>query len=136
MIEEFKNEMLKKYKMSDLGLLRHFLSIEIYQEEGGVFISQKKYAEKILKKFGMHESKPVAIPIVMNEKLSKDDGARKVDATLYRSLVGNLLYLTATKPDIMFATSLLSRFMHSTSQIHFGVAKSVTLSSRYKKLWS
>ena len=55
----------------------------------------------------------------------KEDGEEKVDATLYRSLVGNLLYLTATRPDIMFAASLLSRFMNSPSQIHFGAAKRV-----------
>lgn len=73
----------------------------------------------------MHESKPIATLVVMNEKLRKDDGTKKVDATLYRSLVENLLYLTATRPDIMFATSLLLRFMHSPSQIHFGAAKRV-----------
>lgn len=73
----------------------------------------------------MHESKPVATSVVMNKKLSKDDGTKKVDVTLYQSLEGNLLYLTATRPNIMFATSLLSRFMHSPSQIHFGAEKRV-----------
>uniref|UniRef100_A0A5B7B4M6 Retrovirus-related Pol polyprotein from transposon TNT 1-94 n=1 Tax=Davidia involucrata TaxID=16924 RepID=A0A5B7B4M6_DAVIN len=124
-IKEFKNEMMKRYEMSDMGLLHHFLGIEIYQNEDGVFISQKKYAEAILKKFGMSGCKPMATPLVVNEKLMKEDGEKKVDATLYRSLVGNLLYLTATRPDIMFAASLLSRFMNSPSQIHLGAAKRV-----------
>jgi hypothetical protein len=67
--------------------------------------------------------KPMATPLAVNEKLKKNDGGKKVDATLYRSLVGNLLYLTATRPDIMFAASLLSRFMHSPSHFHFASAK-------------
>jgi len=69
--------------------------------------------------------KPMATPLAVNEKLKKEDGRKKVDATLYRSLVGNLLYLTTRRPDIMFAASLLSRFMHSLSHFHFAAAKLV-----------
>jgi hypothetical protein len=83
------------------------------------------YAEKILKKFKMLGCKPMATLLAINEKLKKEDGRKKVNATLYRSLVGNLLYLTATRPDIMFAASLLSRFMHSPSHFHFAAAKRV-----------
>ena len=125
MIEDFKNEMMQKYEMSDLGLLNHFLGMEIYQDDGGVFICQEKYVEKILKNFDMSECKPKDTPLVVNEKLVKEDGSSKMDATLYRSLVGKLLYLTATRPDIMFAASLLSRFMHNPSQIHMGVGKRI-----------
>jgi len=67
----------------------------------------------------------MATPLPVNEKLKKEDGGNKVDATLYRSLVGNLLYLTATRSDIMFAACLLSRFMHSPSHFHFAAAKRV-----------
>ena len=125
MIEEFRREMMMKYEMSDLGLLHYFLGMEIYQDDDGVFISQKNYAEKVLKKFRMFGCKSVATPLVCNEKLVKEDGEKKVDETLYRSLVGNLLYLTATRPDIMFAASLLSRFLNSPSQKHYGVGKRV-----------
>ena len=124
MIEEFKKDMVKKYEMSDMGLLRHFLGMEIYQDEG-VFISQKLYAEKILKKFRMDGCKSVSTPLVVNEKLMKEDGGKKANETLYRSLIGNLLYLTATRPDIMFAANLLSRFMHSPSHFHYAAAKRV-----------
>jgi len=124
MIEEFKKDMVKKYEMSDMGLLRHFLSMKIYQDKG-VFILQKLYAEKILKKFRMDGCKSVPTPLVVNEKLMKEDGGKKADETLYMSLIGNLLYLTATRPDIMFAANLLSRFMHSPSHFYYAAAKRV-----------
>ncbi|XP_019051687.1 PREDICTED: uncharacterized protein LOC109114070 [Nelumbo nucifera] len=108
-----------------MGLLHHFLGIEIYQGDDGVFIFQSKYDEKVLKKFRMLGCKSVATPLDLNEKLMKEDGGKKVDETLYRSLVGNLFYLTATRQDIMFAASLLSRFMNSPSHINFGAAKRV-----------
>ena len=125
LINEFRHEMMERYEMSDMGLLRYFLGIEIHQDEDGVFISQRKYAENILKKERMLGCNVVATPLVVNEKLKKEDGGKKVDATHYRSLVGKLLYLTATRPDIMFSTSLLSRFMNNPSHIHLGVAKRV-----------
>ncbi|XP_026429158.1 uncharacterized protein LOC113325152 [Papaver somniferum] len=109
--------------MSDMGLLKCFLSIEIHQSEDGVFISQSKYAEKMLKKFGMLGCNPTSTPLTVNEKLRKDDGGRKIDETYYRGLIGNLLYLTYTRPDIMFASSILSRFMSSPSHLHLGAEK-------------
>jgi hypothetical protein len=125
MIEEFKKDMVNKYEMSDMGLLHYFLGIEVYQDKEEVFISQRMYAENFLRKFRMVGCKPMATPIAINEKLKKEDGGKKVDATLYRSLVGNLLYLTATRPDVMLAASLLSRFMYSPRHFHFTVAKRV-----------
>nr|UBX54621.1 transposon Pol polyprotein [Lupinus angustifolius] len=125
MIIEFKEDKMKTFEMTDLSLMHYFLGIEVNQKEEGIFISQKKYTEELLKKFKMCECKPVATPLVTNEKLQKDDGSPQADASLYRSLIGSLLYLTATRPDIMYATSLLSRFMQSPSQIHFGVGKRI-----------
>ena len=125
MIADFKKDMMKRYEMNDMGLLHHFLGMEIYQYDDGVFICQKKYTENILVKFDMADCKPRATPLVVSEKFVKKDGEKKVDSTLYRSLVGNLLYLTVTRPGIMFASSLLSRFMHNPSQLHLGAAKRV-----------
>ena len=125
MIHDFKIEMMKRYEMSDMGLLHHFLGMEIYQENDGVFICQRKYSNNILKKFGMGDCNPTLIPLVVNEKMKKEDGEKKIDASIYRSMVGSLLYLCATRPDIMFASSMLSRFMNSPSQIHLGAAKRV-----------
>ncbi|VVA34844.1 Hypothetical predicted protein, partial [Prunus dulcis] len=108
LIQQFKKDMMSTYEMSDLGLLHYFLGIEVSQTENGIFISQKKYAENILKKFNLLGCKSVATPLIANEKMRKFDGAKKADAKKYRSLVGSFLYLTATRPDIMFAASLLS----------------------------
>ncbi|KAK9682502.1 hypothetical protein RND81_10G078400 [Saponaria officinalis] len=125
MIVAFKEEMKKRFEMTDLGLMNYFLGMEVHQSEDGIFISQSKYAEDILKKFKMQHSKAVATPLVVNEKFSKNDGQRKVDPSVYKSLVGSLLYLTATRPDIMFAASMLSRFMNEPSEVHMGAAKRV-----------
>ena len=124
-ILNFKCDMEKEFAMSDLGLMKYFLGIEVWQYSHGIFLSQKKYGHDLLKKFHMENSKSVATPIVQNQKFEMKDGAAKVECSAYRSLIGSLLYLCASRPDIMFAVSLLSRFMHSPSQIHFSAAKRV-----------
>ncbi|KAL0323926.1 UNVERIFIED_CONTAM: Retrovirus-related Pol polyprotein from transposon TNT 1-94 [Sesamum calycinum] len=118
-------DMMKTFEMSDLGLMHFFLGIEINQEKEGIFICQRKYTETLLKKFKMESCKTVTTPLVTGEKYQKEDGSQKVDGSMYRSLIGSLLYLTATRPDIMFATSLLSRFMQSPSQVHYAAAKRI-----------
>jgi len=125
MMKEFKEDMMKTFEMTDLGLMNYFLGIEVKQQEDGIFISQKKYIEALLKKFKMYDCKPVTNPLVVNEKLQKDDGTQEEDASRCRILIGSLLYLTTTRPDIMHATSLLSRFMQKPSQIHYGVGKRI-----------
>ncbi|KAL0329096.1 UNVERIFIED_CONTAM: Retrovirus-related Pol polyprotein from transposon RE2 [Sesamum radiatum] len=125
MIQVFKEDMMKTFEMSDLGLMHFFLGIEINQEKEGIFICQRKYTETLLKKFKMESCKTVTTPLVTGEKIPKEDGSQKVDGSMYRSLIGSLLYLTATRPDIMFATCLLSRFMQSPSQVHYAAAKRI-----------
>ena len=118
--------MLQYFEMRDLGLMGYFLGMEVHQVKDEVFLSQKKYAMDLLKKFKLESYNPVSTPLAANEKLSKTDGGdAKADVTQYRSLVGSLLYLTATRPDLMFSTNLLSRFMHSPSLTHFDVGKRV-----------
>ncbi|GLT83450.1 hypothetical protein SLE2022_017400 [Rubroshorea leprosula] len=111
--------------MSDLGEMSYFLGMEIHQCESGIFVSQHKYALDVLKKFSMDQCMSVPTPLVQNSKLIAEDGYEKTNASIYRSLVESLSYLTATRPDLMYAASLLSRFIHSPSQAHFGVAKRV-----------
>ncbi|KAA0041382.1 Retrovirus-related Pol polyprotein from transposon TNT 1-94 [Cucumis melo var. makuwa] len=124
-IQNFKWEMMKMFEMTDLGLMSYFLGIEIKQGQGEVFICQKKYAKEILKKFKMDECKAVSTPMNQKEKLCKEDDADKVDEGYFRSLIGCLMYLTATRPDILNAVSILSRFMHCASELHLKAAKRV-----------
>lgn len=124
-IDLFADKLKEEFEMTNLGEMKYFLGIEVEQTENGIFISQKKYASDILKRFKMQQCKPVDTPVALNTKLSKEDGDQPINEKEYRSLVGSLLYLTATRPDLMFAASLLSRFMSKPSQTHFGVAKRV-----------
>lgn len=99
--------------------------MEIKQSQDEVFICQKKYAREILKKFHMEDCKSVSTPMNQKEKLSKEDETEKVDEAYFRGLIGCLMYLTATRPDILNAVSILSRFMHCASEIHLKAAKRV-----------
>ncbi|KAI5341219.1 hypothetical protein L3X38_020493 [Prunus dulcis] len=125
MVKEFKAEMMCKYEMSDLGLLHHFLGMGVTQTEGSIFIHQKKYALTLLDKFGLKDCKSVSTPLVATDQLKREDGSEAADESLFRKIVGSLLYLTATRPDIMFSASLLARFMHNPSKMHYGAAKRV-----------
>ena len=101
MIEEFKRTMTREFEMTDLGLLKFFLGLEVKQGETGIFISQEKYAKEILKKYKMENCNPVSTPMEPGAKLSKYDGGERVDTSRYRSLVGSLRYLTCTRPDLL-----------------------------------
>ncbi|CAL5368182.1 unnamed protein product [Camellia sinensis] len=125
LIDKFKEEMKDVFEMTDLGRMTFFLGMQVHQKQNEIFLCQHKYAKEILKKFNMQECKPTATPMNQKEKFCKEDGAEKVDERLYRSLIGCLMYLTATRPDIMHAVSLLSRYMHCASEIHFQAAKRI-----------
>jgi len=90
MIVDFKKDMMKRYEKNDMGLRHHFLGIEIYQKDHGIFICE------------MNDCKSYATPLVVNEKFVKEDGEKATNATLYRNLVENLLYFTATRTNIMY----------------------------------
>ncbi|CAL2267031.1 unnamed protein product [Prunus armeniaca] len=125
MIEEFRRDMMEHYEMTDLGVLHHFLGMGVIQPKQNIFLHQRKYGQKLVEKFGLKDCKIVATPLAMNETLSKNDGSEAADEGEYRQIVGSLLYLTATRPDIMFAASLLARFMHNPTKKHMGTAKRV-----------
>ena len=124
-VQNFMEEMKNQFEMSGLGEMNYFLGLEVSQSKDGIFLNQEKYAHEVLKKYRMGNCKSAPTPLVQNMKLSKEDGAEKIDASLYRSLIGSLLYLTASRPDLMYSASLLSRFMQSPSKTHFIAAKRV-----------
>ena len=105
--------------------MEYFLVIEVTQYEDGIFINQSKYVNDVLKRFRMLNCKPAVTPITTGTKLSKEDDGSKVDPTMYKRLVGSLMYLTATRPDIMFAVSLISRFMESPKNTYWQAGKRI-----------
>ena len=84
-----------------LGELTFFLGLQVYQIDEGIFISQTKYIKDMLKKFKMEDSKPVGTHVVTGCKLSKGDESLEIDHTIFRSMIGSLLYVTDTRPDVM-----------------------------------
>ncbi|XP_019052725.1 PREDICTED: uncharacterized protein LOC109114488 [Nelumbo nucifera] len=125
MVKKFKEDMMKTFEMTDLGLMHYFLGIEITQEEEGTFISQKKYTETLLKIFKMEGCKTVSTPLENTKAFKKEYDSPKANESQFQSMIGSLLYLTATRPDIVYAVSLLLRFMQNPSQVHHGAAKRI-----------
>lgn len=125
MFTEFRNSMKQEFDMTDLGKMRYFLGLEVLQRPNGVFIYQKKYALEVLQRFGMDKSNYVHNPIVPGCKLVKDENGVKVDKTYFKQIVGSLMYLTATRPDMMYVVSLISRYMENPTELHLQVAKRV-----------
>eukprot|EP00253_Pinus_taeda_P031357 PITA_31357 len=114
-----------EFEMTDMGFLRYFLGIEVDQNENGIFISQAIYVNEVLDRFNMQECKAAITLTVMGLKLSKEDSNKDFDPRLYKSIVVSLMYLTATRPDIMFAVSLISRFMERPKEGHWQAAKRI-----------
>ena len=111
--------MKKEFEMTDLGLMKYFLGIEVSQTDDEIFICQTKYAKDVLKRFKMLNCKPASTPVATGLKLSKEDKGTKVDPSLFKILVGILMYITATRPYIMYAITLISRFMETPMDSHW-----------------
>ncbi|GJX84199.1 hypothetical protein Tco_0334973 [Tanacetum coccineum] len=93
--------------------------------EDGIFFNQSKYIKEMLKKFRLEDSKPTKTPMSMEIKLTKDDEADSVDCTKYRGMIGSLLYLTASRPDIMFSVCLCARFQENPKTTHLEAVKRI-----------
>ncbi|CAJ2635972.1 unnamed protein product [Trifolium pratense] len=125
MFESFKRSMKSKFAMTDLGRMRYFLGVEIKQAENGIFIYQQKYAQDILMRFGMENCNKVCSPIVTGCKLTKNEGGKLVDATEYRQMIGCLMYLLATRPDLAFSVCLVARYMDRPTELHLAAVKRI-----------
>ena len=118
-IHELKTYMAKEFEIKDLGNLKFFLGIEVARSNQGIFISQRKYVLDLLQETGMLGSKACDTPIEANQKLGDDPDGAVVDKGRYQRLVGKLIYLSHTRPDIAFAVSVVSQFMHAPRQSHY-----------------
>ncbi|GJY68041.1 putative ribonuclease H-like domain-containing protein [Tanacetum coccineum] len=124
MSTEFEKLMHDKFQMSSMGELSFFLGLQVQQKSDGIFISQDKYVAEILKKFDFASVKTASTLMETNKALIKDEEAEDVDVHLYRSMIGSLMYLTASRPDIMFAVCACARFQVTpkTSHLNAGTA--------------
>ncbi|GJT59099.1 putative ribonuclease H-like domain-containing protein, partial [Tanacetum coccineum] len=122
---EFEQMMHKRFQMSSMGELTFFLGLQVKQKDDGIFISQDKYVVDILKKFDFPTVKTTSTPIETNKALLKDEEAEDVDVHLYRSMIGSLMYLTASRPDIMFAVCACARFQVTPKVLHLHAVKRI-----------
>jgi hypothetical protein len=97
-----KQDLAKEFEMKDLRLMHYFLGLEIWQQEGETFLGQGKYTIEILKRFGMEDCKSMTTPMITNLKKLNSFESNKKNPTIYRQLIGCLMYLTNTRPDICF----------------------------------
>ncbi|GJS78511.1 putative ribonuclease H-like domain-containing protein [Tanacetum coccineum] len=123
--DEFEALMKSRFQMSSMGELTFFLGLQVKQKEDGIFISQDKYVVEILKKFDFASVKTASTPIETQKPLVKDEEAADVDVHLYRSMIGSLMYLTASRPDIMFAVCACSRFQVTPKTSHLHAVKRI-----------
>nr|GEW01001.1 hypothetical protein [Tanacetum cinerariifolium] len=125
MCNEFKKMMHKKFQMNSIGELTFFLRLQVTQKYNGIFISQDKYVDEILKKYGFLTVKTTSTPIETSKPLMKDENAKDVDVHLHRSMVGSLMYLTSSRPDIMFVVCACARFQVTPKVSHLHAMKRI-----------
>ena len=102
--------MQAEFEMSMIRELTHFLGLQICQQDSGIFLSQSKYAKNLVKKFGLESASSVRTPISQNVKLTVDLLGKSVDPSLYRSMIGSLLYLTVSRPDISYSVGVCTKY--------------------------
>ncbi|GJW05027.1 retrovirus-related pol polyprotein from transposon TNT 1-94 [Tanacetum coccineum] len=125
MCDAFSKIMHDEFKMSMIGELNFFLGLQIKQMEDGIFFNQSKYIKEMLKKFSLEDSKPMKIPMSSDTKLTKDEECKSVNSTKYRGMIGSLLYLMASRPDIMFSVCLCARFQEAPKTSHLEAVKRI-----------
>jgi transposase InsO family protein len=125
LVAKFAESMSKEFEMSMMGELTFFLGLQIKQTQEGTFVHQGKYTIDVLKKFDMADAKPISTPIPTSAALDADEDGESVDQKEYRSMIGSLLYLTATRPDIHFAVCLCARFQASPRTSHRQAVKRI-----------
>ncbi|WVZ71117.1 hypothetical protein U9M48_019738 [Paspalum notatum var. saurae] len=119
------NPMSREFEMSLMGELQFFLGRQIKQGPEGTFVRQAKYTRDILKKFDMGDSKPMTTPMSTNTALDADEDGEAVDQKKFRGMIGSLLYLTVTRPDIQFAVCLCARYQVSPRTSHRQAVKRI-----------
>ncbi|KAJ9546486.1 LOW QUALITY PROTEIN: hypothetical protein OSB04_019029 [Centaurea solstitialis] len=123
--KDFESLMQKEFEMSMMGELTFFLGLQVKQSSKGIFINQAKYVQDVLKKYKLSEASPMRTPMATNLKLHKDISGTSVESKLYRGMIGSLLYLTESRPDIMFSTCVCARYQSDPKESHMLAVKRI-----------
>jgi hypothetical protein len=123
--EEFSRVMMKRFEMSMMGELKFFFGFQIKQLKEGTFISQTKYTLDMLKKFDMANAKPINTPMPSNGHLDLNEKGKAIDPKVYRSMIGSLLYLCASRPIIMLSVCMCARFQDNPKEYHLVAVKRI-----------
>ncbi|GKE16069.1 uncharacterized mitochondrial protein-like protein [Tanacetum coccineum] len=121
----FEKLMHEKFQMSSMGELTFFLGLQVQQKKDVIFISQDKYFEEILKKFGFIDVKTARIPMETQKPLFKDEKGEEVDVHMYKSMIGSLMYLTSSRPDIMLVVCACARYQVNPKVSHLHAMKRI-----------
>lgn len=121
-LADLREKMARDFEIKDLGVLKYFLGMEFARSKEGIFVNQRKYILDLLKETGFLGCKAAETPIEVNLKLNPAKAEDVIDREKFQRLVGKLIYLSHTRPDIAFAVSMVSQFMHSPGQEHFDAA--------------
>jgi len=123
--EQFVKALQGEFEMSMMGELNYFLGLQIKQFQHGTFLNQSKYCRELLKKFDMENCKEAATPIAIGCYLDNDEKGANVDQTKYRGPIGSLLYMTTSRPDIMFSVCLCARYQANPKESHYMATKRI-----------
>ncbi|KAL0541218.1 hypothetical protein IC582_021260 [Cucumis melo] len=111
--------------MKELGELKHFLGLEMEYSEKGLFLGQQKYVNDLLQKYGMSDYKPISTPMKVKKKFCMHEDKDLADPTMYRQLVGSLIYLTLTRPDISYSVRVVSGYMQKPKKPHLEAVRRI-----------
>jgi hypothetical protein len=125
LVARFADDMSREFQMSMMGELQFFLGLQIKQSKKGTFVHQAKYTKDIVTKLKMEDSRTMATPMIMTTALDADEEGEHMDQKEYRSMIGSLLYLTATRPDIQLSVCLCVRFQESPRTSHRQAVKRI-----------
>ncbi|KAK1424228.1 hypothetical protein QVD17_19549 [Tagetes erecta] len=125
MCKEFEEIMKSRFQMSSMGEINFFLGLQVKQSADRIFINQSKFVEKLLKKFKIQDFQTIRTPSDVNCKIQPDSKGKSVDQTLYRSMIGSLMYLTASRPDIMYAVCVCARYQSDPKESHLVAVKRI-----------
>ncbi|KAL0549968.1 hypothetical protein IC582_014463 [Cucumis melo] len=124
-VRQIKQNLLVRFEMKKLGELKHFLGLEMEYSEKGLFLGQQKYVKDLLQKYGVSDCKPISIPMKVNKRFCMHEGKDLADPTMYHRLVGSLIYLTLTRPDISYSVGVVSHYMQNSKKPHLEAVRRI-----------